>query len=104
MLDEGRDLPLEIAWQEVVFEQDAVLERLVPALDLALGLRVKWRSADMAHAVGVDPLGEFGGDVGRAVAPTEGREGTAETTVRAAFRCRRAPVEVAMASQGFSRM
>lgn len=67
MIDEGRDLPLEIARQEVVFEQDPVLERLVPALDLALGLRVKWCSADMAHAVGVDPLGEFGGDVGRTV-------------------------------------
>jgi hypothetical protein len=65
MIDEGRDLPLEIAWQEVAFEQDAVLERLMPALDLALRLWVKWRSADMAHAVGVDPLGEFGGDVGR---------------------------------------
>jgi hypothetical protein len=44
MIDEGHDLPLEIARQEVVFEQDAVLERLMPALDLALGLRVKWRS------------------------------------------------------------
>lgn len=67
MIDEGRYLPLQISGQEVVFEQDAVLERLMPALDLALGLRVKRRSANMAHAVGVDPLGEFGGDVGRAV-------------------------------------
>src|SRR5690606_23186535 len=80
MIDEGRDLALEIARQEVVFQQDAVLERLMPTLDLALGLRVKWRSADMAHAVGVDPLGEFGGDVGGAVAPTEGKDGSAETT------------------------
>ena len=38
MIDEGRDLPLEIARQEVVFEQDAVLQRLMPALDLALCL------------------------------------------------------------------
>ena len=36
--DEGADLGLEIARQVVVLEQDAVLERLVPALDLALGL------------------------------------------------------------------
>ena len=38
VLDEGADLGLEIAGQVVVFEQDAVLERLVPALDLALRL------------------------------------------------------------------
>ncbi len=38
VLDEGLDLRLEIAGQEVVLEQDAVLERLMPALDLALGL------------------------------------------------------------------
>lgn len=50
IIDEAGNLPLEIARQEVVFEQDAVLQRLVPALDLALSLRVKWRSADMAHA------------------------------------------------------
>ena len=38
--DERRDLGFEIAGQEVVFQQDAVLEGLVPALDLALGLSV----------------------------------------------------------------
>ena len=38
-LDEGADLPLEIARQVVVVEQDAVLQGLMPALDLALGLR-----------------------------------------------------------------
>jgi hypothetical protein len=37
---EGGDLTFEIAGQVVVLEQDAVLERLTPALDLALGLRV----------------------------------------------------------------
>ena len=38
VLDEGSDLGLEIAGQVVVLEQDAVLQGLVPALDLALGL------------------------------------------------------------------
>jgi hypothetical protein len=38
VIDEGADLRFEVARQEVVFEQDAVLQRLVPALDLALGL------------------------------------------------------------------
>lgn len=36
VIDEGCDLGFEITRQEVVFEQDAVLQRLVPALDLAL--------------------------------------------------------------------
>jgi hypothetical protein len=40
VLDEGFDLGLEVAGQEVVFQQDAVFQDLVPALDLALGLRM----------------------------------------------------------------
>lgn len=35
MLDEGGNPRLQFAGQVGVFEQDAVLERLVPALDLA---------------------------------------------------------------------
>ena len=40
MLDESRDLGFEVLLEEVVFQQDAVLQRLVPALDLALRLGV----------------------------------------------------------------
>lgn len=36
VLDEGRDLRLKVFLEEVVFQQDAVLQRLVPAFDLAL--------------------------------------------------------------------
>ena len=36
--DERVDLRFEVARQEVVFEQDAIFERLVPAFDLALAL------------------------------------------------------------------
>ena len=32
------DMPCEMAQQEVVFQRDAVFERLVPAFDLTLGL------------------------------------------------------------------
>ncbi len=39
-IDEGTDLVFEVARQIVVFQQDPVLQRLMPALDLALGLRV----------------------------------------------------------------
>jgi hypothetical protein len=34
VLDEGRDLTFEIAGQVAILKQDAVLERLMPALDL----------------------------------------------------------------------
>jgi hypothetical protein len=46
---EGGDLAFEIAGQVVVLKQDGVLERLMPALDLALGLRVIRGAADMLH-------------------------------------------------------
>ena len=46
-LDESPDAGLEIAGQIVVLQQDAVLQRLVPALDLALGLRMMRRAADV---------------------------------------------------------
>ena len=66
-LDEGSDLRFEIAWQEVVLQEDAVLERLVPTLDLALGLRMQWRPADMIHAVVFEPVCEIFGNVARAI-------------------------------------
>lgn len=49
MLDERLDLAFEVTGQEVVLEQDAVLQGLVPALDLALGLRMERGAAHMAH-------------------------------------------------------
>jgi hypothetical protein len=45
VLDEGGDLELEIAGQVVVFKQDAILERLMPALDLSHLLSNPSRSA-----------------------------------------------------------
>ena len=47
VLDEGADLPFEIFGQVVVVEQDAVIQGLVPALDLSLGLGIPrtWQTA-----------------------------------------------------------
>ncbi len=56
VFDQGLDLAFEIAGQEAVFQQDAVLERLVPALDLALGLKMKRSPAHAAHAFRLDPF------------------------------------------------
>ena len=67
VVDEGLDPGLQIAGQEVIFQQDPVLEGLAPALDLALGLGMHRGAADMAHTVGTDPLGQLLGDVARTI-------------------------------------
>ena len=63
VLDERLDPGLEVAGQEVVFQQDAVLQGLMPALDLALGLRVAWGAANMAHLPGLDVFSQFARDI-----------------------------------------
>ena len=50
VLDEARDLGFEIIRQVMVLKQNAVLKRLVPALDLALGLRMAPGAANMRDA------------------------------------------------------
>ena len=55
VLDEGLDLLFEIAWQEVVFQQHAVLQCLMPALDLALRLRMEGCAAHMACLLYTSP-------------------------------------------------
>jgi hypothetical protein len=59
---EGGDLAFEIAGQVVVLKQDAVLERLMPALDLALGLRVIGRYGRAPFSP-VQPLREISRNV-----------------------------------------
>jgi hypothetical protein len=44
-----------------------VLQRLVPTLDLALGLGVVRSATDMLHALIIEPFGEIAGDVARPV-------------------------------------
>ena len=73
VLHEGPDLLLEIARKEVVLEQDPVLQRLVPALDFALRLRVPGRAPDVGHALVLQPVREVAGDVARAVVAQEPR-------------------------------
>ena len=67
MLDEGPDLVFEIAGQVIVLQQDAVLQRLMPTLDFALGLGMVWCTADVIHALTLEPDCKIAGDVGRAV-------------------------------------
>src|ERR1700677_3995073 len=62
MRHEGGDLAFEIAGHVVVLKQDSVLERLMPALDFALGLRMVGRSADMLDLLLVQPIGQIARD------------------------------------------
>ena len=62
-LDEGCDLRFQVPGQIIILQQDAVLEGLVPALDLALGLGMIGRPTDMAHVLLVQPFGQFPRDV-----------------------------------------
>ena len=67
MIDKGLDLGFEIAGQEVVFQQDAVLQSLIPPLDLALSLGVIRRTAGVLHAFVLQPFSQLCRDVARAV-------------------------------------
>ena len=60
---EGSDLAFEIAGQVVMLEQDSVLERLMPAFDFALGLRMVGRSADMLDVLLVQPISKIAREV-----------------------------------------
>ena len=60
---EGGDLAFEIAGQVVVLKQDAILEGLMPALDLTLGLWVIRGAADVLHFLPIQPLREIRRDV-----------------------------------------
>ena len=51
VLDECLDMGLKRAWQIVIFQYDAVLHGLVPTFDLALGLGMGGRAADMLDAL-----------------------------------------------------
>ncbi len=65
--NEPTDLAFQIAGQEVVFQQDAVLQGLMPSLDLALCLGMVWCATNMIHAVVIEPFSQFGGDIAGAI-------------------------------------
>ncbi len=51
MTNEGGDVRLKITRQKIIFEQDAVLQRLMPSLNLALFLGMIGRAACVRHAL-----------------------------------------------------
>jgi len=67
VVDEGGDLGFKIAREEIVLQQDAVLEGLVPALDLALGHWMIGRAAQVFDLPVGEPFGEITCDIAGAV-------------------------------------
>ena len=65
--DEFTDLGLESTGQIVVLEQDAVLERLMPALDLALCHGMIRPATRVADALFYKPVCQLDRDVGQSV-------------------------------------
>ena len=67
VLDEDAELGFEITGQIIVLQQDPVLEGLVPALDLALGLGMVRCATDMLQALIIEPFGQVAGEIAGSV-------------------------------------
>ena len=59
VVDERLDLGLEVLREEIILQQNTVLQGLVPALDLALGLRVVGCAANMIHFLVTKPFSQI---------------------------------------------
>ena len=57
VIHESPDVLFKVSGKIVVFEQDPVLQRLMPSLDLALGLRMIRGTAYMIHLPVFQPIG-----------------------------------------------
>ena len=67
VIDEGFDLGFEITWQEVILQQDAVLQCLMPTFDLTLGLRMIRRTARVLHPLVLQPFSQLARDIAGSV-------------------------------------
>ena len=63
MIDECLDLRFQICREEVVVQQNAVFQGLMPSLDLALCLRVIRCPPDVSHFVVTQPSSQLARDV-----------------------------------------
>jgi len=67
MINERFDLCFEARREEVVLQQDAVFQGLVPSLDLALCLWIIWRTPDISHFLVTQPFRQAARDVAGSV-------------------------------------
>ena len=63
VLDEGFNLSFKITGQKVVFQQNAVLQGLMPTFDFGLSLEVVRCASRMLHALALQSLSQFSRDV-----------------------------------------
>ena len=75
VVDEGADLTFKIAGQIVVLQQHPVFHGLMPAFNLALGLRMEWCAPNMIHLPACQPFGQVAGDVARSIVAEQARLG-----------------------------
>jgi hypothetical protein len=92
VIDEGCDLGLKVLREVVVFQQDAVLERLMPAaLDLAQGLGMAWSTIQPFDGSLFEPVAKISGDVAWSL--SDSRRGLCSTPRRVASRGRQRQVQ-----------
>ncbi len=63
MLYKGRDLGFEVLLEEVVFQQNAVLQRRMSAFDFPLCLRMAGSAVNLVDLVCLQPFTKIGSDV-----------------------------------------
>ena len=67
VIHESPDVLFKVSGKIVVFEQDPVLQRLMPSLDLALGLRMIGSRQDMSDSFGFQVVTKVFADQSRAI-------------------------------------
>src|SRR5271163_3158902 len=73
VIDKPANAGLKITRQVVVFQEDAVLERLMPAFDLALCLRMVGRAANVSHVLCSQPICQLSRDVAGTIIAEQAR-------------------------------
>ena len=71
MLNEVANLGFQVFPEEVVFQQNPVLQGLMPTLDFSLCLRVAWSAMDLLHSLVIQPFAQIFGNITGAITPSE---------------------------------
>ena len=73
VIDERFNLCLQVCREEVVLQQDAVFQGLVPSLNLTLSLRMIRRTPDVSHFLVAQPLSQLARDVAGSIVRQQSR-------------------------------
>ena len=73
VIDERFNLCLQVCREEVVLQQDAVFQGLVPSLYLTLSLRMIRRTPDVSHFLVAQPLSQLARDVAGSIVRQQSR-------------------------------